>query len=227
MFRGTIRDNILFGIAHPSSISDERIHEVCRDAFIHDFIVSLPEGYNTDVGNRGVSMSGGQKQRIAIARALIRDPKILLLDEATSALDSESEKIVQAAFEKARKGRTMIAVAHRLATIQNADVIFVFDQGRVVEKGTHTELINKQGVYFEMVSFTSAHNMLMLTPCSAKVKHWISRGYKHGGDREMDGLGTAAMVPSSSGSEVPYTGLFILIIFFNLNQHCLQCYPSW
>ncbi|RSL63263.1 hypothetical protein CEP54_005308 [Fusarium duplospermum] len=150
MFRGTIRDNILFGIADPSSISDERIHEVCRDAFIHDFIVSLPEGYNTDVGNRGVSMSGGQKQRIAIARALIRDPKILLLDEATSALDSESEKIVQAAFEKARKGRTMIAVAHRLATIQNADVIFVFDQGRVVEKGTHAELINKQGVYFEM-----------------------------------------------------------------------------
>ncbi|RSL90041.1 hypothetical protein CEP51_000879 [Fusarium floridanum] len=150
MFRGTIRDNILFGIADPSSISEERIHEVCRDAFIHDFIVSLPEGYNTDVGNRGVSMSGGQKQRIAIARALIRDPKILLLDEATSALDSESEKIVQAAFEKARKGRTMIAVAHRLATIQNADVIFVFDQGRVVEKGTHEELINKQGVYFEM-----------------------------------------------------------------------------
>ncbi|KAJ4324676.1 hypothetical protein N0V84_003800 [Fusarium piperis] len=150
MFRGTIRDNILFGIANPSSISDERIHEVCRDAFIHDFIVSLPEGYNTDVGNRGVSMSGGQKQRIAIARALIRDPKILLLDEATSALDSESEKIVQAAFEKARKGRTMIAVAHRLATIQNADVIFVFDQGRVVEKGAHAELIKKQGVYFEM-----------------------------------------------------------------------------
>ncbi|KAM0431462.1 hypothetical protein ACHAPT_005439 [Fusarium lateritium] len=150
MFRGTIRDNILFGIADPDSISEERIHEVCRDAFIHDFIVSLPEGYNTDVGNRGVSMSGGQKQRIAIARALIRDPKILLLDEATSALDSESEKIVQAAFEKARKGRTMIAVAHRLATIQNADVIFVFDQGRVVEKGTHAELINKKGVYFEM-----------------------------------------------------------------------------
>lgn len=152
MFRGTIRDNILFGIPDPSSIPEDRIHAVCRDAFIHDFIVSLPEGYDTDVGQRGVSLSGGQKQRIAIARALIRDPRLLLLDEATSALDSESEKIVQAAFERAREGRTMIAVAHRLSTIQNADVIFVFDQGRVVEKGTHNELVQRQGVYWGMVS---------------------------------------------------------------------------
>ncbi|KAK6220388.1 ABC transporter [Colletotrichum tabaci] len=150
MFRGTVRENILFGIEDPGSISDERIQEVCIDAFIHDFIVSLPEGYETDVGAKGVSMSGGQKQRIAIARALIRDPKLLLLDEATSALDSESEKIVQAAFERARDGRTVVAVAHRLSTIQNADVIFVFSEGRVVEKGTHNELIRKQGVYWEM-----------------------------------------------------------------------------
>ncbi|KXH45966.1 ABC transporter [Colletotrichum simmondsii] len=150
MFRGTVRDNILFGIDDPSSISDERIHEVCIDAFIHDFIISLPEGYDTDVGAKGVSMSGGQKQRIAIARALIREPKLLLLDEATSALDSESEKIVQAAFERARDGRTVVAVAHRLSTIQNADVIFVFSEGRVVEKGSHGELIRKQGVYWEM-----------------------------------------------------------------------------
>ncbi|KAH6685422.1 P-loop containing nucleoside triphosphate hydrolase protein [Plectosphaerella plurivora] len=154
MFRGTIRDNILFGISDPSSVSDELIHAVCRDAFIHDFIVSLPDGYATDVGQRGVSMSGGQKQRIAIARALIRDPRLLLLDEATSALDSESEKIVQAAFERAREGRTMIAVAHRLSTIQNADVIFVFDEGRVVEKGTHNELVQRQGVYWGMVSLS-------------------------------------------------------------------------
>ncbi|RGP68308.1 ABC transporter [Fusarium longipes] len=151
LFRGSIRDNILFGVADPSSISEERIHEVCRDVFIHDVIVSLPDGYNTEVGQKGVSLSGGQKQRIAIARALIRDPKLLLLDEATSALDSESEKIVQAAFEKARKGRTMVAVAHRLATIQDADVIFVFDQGMVVEKGTHSELLQKRGIYWDMV----------------------------------------------------------------------------
>ncbi|KAM0559897.1 hypothetical protein ACHAPJ_003847 [Fusarium lateritium] len=150
MFRGSIRDNILFGVSDPDSISDDRIHEVCRDAFIHDFIVSLPEGYNTDVGHKGISMSGGQKQRIAIARALIRDPKILLLDEATSALDSESEKVVEAAIDRAREGRTVIAVAHRLSTIQNADVIFVFDDGKVLEKGSHTELVKKQGIYWEM-----------------------------------------------------------------------------
>ncbi|KAG5799719.1 hypothetical protein H9Q69_001230 [Fusarium xylarioides] len=151
MFRGSIRDNILFGIDNPESVTDDRIHQVCRDAFIHDFIVSLPEGYNTDMGHKGVSMSGGQKQRIAIARALIRDPKILLLDEATSALDSESEKVVAAAIDTARSGRTVISVAHRLSTIQNADVIFVFDDGKVIEKGSHTELINKQGIYWEMV----------------------------------------------------------------------------
>jgi ATP-binding cassette subfamily B (MDR/TAP) protein 1 len=160
MFRGTVRDNVLFGIPDPDSVSEETIHQVCRDALIHDFIVSLPQGYDTDVGSKGTAMSGGQKQRIAIARALIRDPKLLLLDEATSALDSESEKVVQAAFERARSGRTMIAVAHRLSTIQTADVIFVFDDGKVVEKGSHAELVKKQGVYWEMVCF------LLLLPSS-------------------------------------------------------------
>lgn len=178
MFRGTIRDNILFGVSDPSTVSDERIHQVCRDALIHDFIVSLPQGYDTDVGQRGVAMSGGQKQRIAIARALIRDPKLLLLDEATSALDSESEKIVQEAFERARNGRTMIAVAHRLSTIQSADVIFVFDDGKVVEKGSHAELVKKQGVYWEMVSFMRASCRIVsrLTNFSAKIRLWDSRG---------------------------------------------------
>jgi ATP-binding cassette, subfamily B (MDR/TAP), member 1 len=157
LFRGTVRDNILFGVADPDSITDERMHEVCRDAFIHDFIVSLPDGYNTDVGQKGISMSGGQKQRIAIARALIRNPKVLLLDEATSALDSESEKVIQSAFEKARHGRTMIAVAHRLSTIQSADVIYVFDDGKVIEKGSHNELVAKRGTYWEMVGHLSQH----------------------------------------------------------------------
>jgi ABC-type multidrug transport system fused ATPase/permease subunit len=135
----------------PESITEERLHAACRDASIHDFIVSLPEGYNTNIGSRGVSLSGGQKQRIAIARALIRDPDILLLDEATSSLDSESEKLVQAAFERAGKGRTMVVVAHRLATVQNADVIFVLGEGRLLEKGSHMELLKKQGVYYQMV----------------------------------------------------------------------------
>lgn len=156
MFRGTVRDNILFGIPESRFISDARIHEVCQLASIHEFITSLPDGYDTEVGPKGVSMSGGQKQRIALARALIRDPKILLLDEATSALDSESEKIVQNALEKARCGRTTIAVAHRLSTIQNADMIFVFDNGGIVEKGTHNDLLSKQNVYWEMVSLSAS-----------------------------------------------------------------------
>jgi ATP-binding cassette subfamily B (MDR/TAP) protein 1 len=151
LFQGTLRENILLGV-DPEQITDEQLHQVCRDANIHDFIISLPDGYNTNIGSRGVSLSGGQKQRIAISRALIRNPNILLLDEATSALDSESEKLVQAAFERAGKGRTMVVVAHRLATVQNADVIFVLGEGQVLEQGSHVELLKRRGVYWQMVS---------------------------------------------------------------------------
>ncbi|PQE27121.1 putative leptomycin B resistance pmd1 protein [Rutstroemia sp. NJR-2017a WRK4] len=148
LFEGTIKENILLGVNE--STPDETLHRICRDAEIHDFIMSLPDGYSTNVGSKGVLLSGGQKQRIAIARALIRDPKILLLDEATSSLDSESEKLVQAAFERAGKGRTMVVVAHRLATVQNADVIFVLGEGRVLEVGDHQALLRKRGVYYQM-----------------------------------------------------------------------------
>lgn len=154
LYQGTIRENILLGVAEATT--EEALYEACRDAEIHDFIMSLPDGYNTDVGTKGINLSGGQKQRIAIARALIRDPKILLLDEATSSLDSESEKLVQRSFERAGRkggGRTMVVVAHRLATIQNADVIFVMgNNGRVVEKGDHLALLRERGVYYQMVS---------------------------------------------------------------------------
>ncbi|EEH49756.1 uncharacterized protein PADG_05835 [Paracoccidioides brasiliensis Pb18] len=154
LYQGTIRDNILLGIDN-DNVPEEQVVQACKAANIYDFIISLPDGFSTIVGSKGSMLSGGQKQRIAIARALIRDPKILLLDEATSALDSESEKVVQAALDAAAKGRTTIAVAHRLSTIQKADVIYVIDQGRVVESGTHHELLANKGRYFELVSLQS------------------------------------------------------------------------
>jgi ABC-type multidrug transport system fused ATPase/permease subunit len=134
--------------------TDEDLLRVCRDAEIDEFISSLPEGYDTEVGLKGVALSGGQKQRMCIARALIRKPLLLLLDEATSSLDSESEKAVQLAIEKAgKKGVTMIVVAHRLSTVRNADVIFVLGEGgKVLESGNHTSLLKKRGAYYRMVS---------------------------------------------------------------------------
>lgn len=151
LFDGSIRDNILLG-ADDDATTDDEVFQACRDAGIHDFIVSLPDGYSTNVGYRGIALSGGQKQRVSIARALIRHPRLLLLDEATSNLDSETEKAVQAVFERTRNTRTMVVVAHRLATIQNADIIFVLGDGRVLEKGDHSALLKKRGVYYQMVS---------------------------------------------------------------------------
>ncbi|KIW12216.1 hypothetical protein PV08_09492 [Exophiala spinifera] len=149
LYHGTIKENILLGTS--GDISEQTLYQACREANIYDFIISLPEGFDTMVGSKGVLLSGGQKQRISIARALIRNPSILLLDEATSALDSESEKIVQAALNKASQGRTTIAIAHRLSSIQDADHIYVLEQGQVVEQGTHSSLMDAAGRYAELV----------------------------------------------------------------------------
>ncbi|KAL4958072.1 P-loop containing nucleoside triphosphate hydrolase protein [Aspergillus filifer] len=150
LFQGTVAENISLGAL--SDPTEAEIHEAAKQANAYDFIISLPEGFNTPAGKLGTSFSGGQRQRIALARALIRRPKLLLLDEATSALDTQSERIVQAALDKVGKldGRTTIAVAHRLSTIRDADIIYVFAEGKILEVGTHTELQARRGLYYDM-----------------------------------------------------------------------------
>ncbi|KAL6475849.1 hypothetical protein MHYP_G00143480 [Metynnis hypsauchen] len=156
LFDCTIAENIQYG-DNSRVVSQEEIVEAAKNANIHDFILGLPEKYNTNVGDKGTQLSGGQKQRIAIARALVRKPRVLLLDEATSALDTESEKIVQKALDDARQGRTCIVIAHRLTTIQNADIIAVIQDGQVAEQGAHSELMAKQGAYYALVNAQVAH----------------------------------------------------------------------
>ena len=149
LFGGTIRENIAYGKIDAEA---EEITEAARKANAHEFIDSFPEKYETIVGERGIQLSGGQRQRIAIARAVLKNPKILLLDEATSSLDSESENLVQQALEKLMKGRTSIVIAHRLSTIVNADNILVVDGGRIVEQGTHKDLISKKDSRYRQLS---------------------------------------------------------------------------
>lgn len=171
LYQGTIRENIALGIQQTegprsgggdggSVVADDEILAACRQANIEAFVLSLPEGLETQCGSQGLQLSGGQRQRIAIARALVRRPRLLLLDEATSSLDTESERAVQAALDAAAKGeegdgekgraRTTVAVAHRLSTVKNADLICVFSHGRIVEAGSHEELLEKRGMYYEM-----------------------------------------------------------------------------
>ncbi|MES1918112.1 ABC transporter B member 11 [Bonamia ostreae] len=166
LFNGTIRENILFGRLNAT---EKEVIEAAKMANAHKFIVKLQDGYETNTGDGGTFLSGGQKQRIAIARAIIKDPKLLILDEATSALDTRAEKTVQAALEKVMKGRTTLIIAHRLSTIKNSDLIFVMKNGKIVEKGNHKELIQKRGEYSSLVKFQT--NM-KLTETSAEKQQY-------------------------------------------------------
>ena len=148
LFNVSIAENIRYG---KERATFEELVKASIAANAHDFISELPEGYNTLVGDGGIQLSGGQKQRVAIARSLVSDPKILLLDEATSALDTENEKIVQEALDKARVGRTTIIIAHRLSTIKTSDVIMCMDKGHIIEIGSHSELMDNKGLYYELV----------------------------------------------------------------------------
>ena len=154
LFHDSIYENIRYGRLEATA---EEIEDAARQAYIHDFILTLPEGYQTKIGDKGCRLSGGQQQRLAIARALLKDAPILLLDEATSALDSESERMIQIALEKLSKGRTVIAIAHRLSTILKADQIIVMDAGQIVEKGKHAYLYAQGGRYRRLYDLQFDH----------------------------------------------------------------------
>ncbi|MCK5443424.1 MAG: ATP-binding cassette domain-containing protein, partial [Maribacter sp.] len=152
LFNTTVRSNISMG---KEDASNEEIIEAAKIANAHEFIMELPNGYDTNIGDSGNKLSGGQKQRLSIARAVLKNPPIMILDEATSALDTESERLVQDALEKMMRNRTSIVIAHRLSTIQNANAIVVLQKGEIVEQGTHAELLAKNGVYRKLVQMQS------------------------------------------------------------------------
>jgi ATP-binding cassette subfamily B protein len=158
LLHGTIRENLRH--ARPDATDAEMV-DAARRAQIHDLIAALPDGYDTVVGARGHRFSGGEKQRLAIARTLLRDPRILVLDEATSALDNQTERAVQAALDEASRGRTTIAIAHRLSTVRDADRIAVLDAGRIVEQGSHDELLAADGRYARLAGIAQREAVLV------------------------------------------------------------------
>jgi ATP-binding cassette subfamily B protein len=149
LFNRSFRENLLVGRA---DATDAELEQACRLAQVHDFILRQPQGYDTRVGERGASLSGGQRQRLAIARALIKDPPILILDEATSALDAATEAKVQLALRALMAGRTTFVIAHRLSTVREADLILVFAEGRIVERGSYDELVARGGAFAQLVA---------------------------------------------------------------------------
>lgn len=166
LFDDTVRSNIAYG---KTDASEEEIIEAAKNAHAHDFILSLPEGYDTQVGPRGSRLSGGQRQRVAIARAMVKDAPVLLLDEATSALDTESERHVQTALNTLMKGRTTFVIAHRLSTVIDADMIYVMDKGKIIEEGTHTQLLKKSGTYAKLYALQFAEEAGKINEASQPV----------------------------------------------------------
>jgi subfamily B ATP-binding cassette protein MsbA len=154
LFDGSIRENVAFSRPHSS---EEQIIQACRIARVDEFAEGFDEGYDTIIGERGVKLSGGQRQRLSIARAILADPRILILDEATSSLDSESEAIIQAGLAYLMRGRTTFVIAHRLSTIRRADQILVVEDGRIVERGTHANLLAREGRYYDL--YTRQHGL--------------------------------------------------------------------
>ncbi len=165
LFSRSIRENIAYGT--DTDVSDDQIVAAAQAAAIHDIILTFPEGYNTIVGEKGVTLSGGQRQRVAVARALLKDPRILVLDDATSSVDTETEEQIQAALALLMENRTTFIVAHRIQTVMDADLILVLDKGRVVQSGTHESLIRQEGLYREIYDIQSR--------IESEVEHEIER----------------------------------------------------
>ena len=195
LFAGTIRQNILFGKA---DASEEEINQALKSAYLDEFVASLPDGLDTQIGERGVSLSGGQKQRLAIARAIIRNAPLVILDEATSALDNRSEKVVQKALDELMKGRTTLVIAHRLSTIRDADVILVVNDGYIVEQGSHDELLALNGAYAAL--YNSQFKVKEEESSSDSQEPQVSANELQSSDENQDGnaVGTSQSAGSSS-----------------------------
>jgi len=193
LFDGSIRDNVIF--ARPEA-SEQDVLRACRIARVDEFAEGFPDKYDTIVGERGVRLSGGQRQRISIARAILAEPRILILDEATSSLDSESEQMIQQGLSYLMRGRTTFVIAHRLSTIRRADQILVMEQGRILERGTHEQLYEAQGRYYELYTKQlGVESNLFLAPGEGDTFEPLPEGSenKNGADRPLaDALGSLA-----------------------------------